>query len=59
MKKFIAIAAVVFSMTACNTGANTEASATTDSTKVDSCKVDSCKAVCDSTVKVDTTKAAK
>lgn len=54
MKKFIAIAAVVFSMTACNTGASTEAPATTDSTKVDSCK-----AVCDSTVKVDTVKAAK
>ena len=54
MKKFIAIAAVLFSMTACNTGASTEAPATTDSTKVDSVK-----AIADTTKVVDTVKAAK
>ena len=53
MKKFILIAAVAFSFTACNSGANTEAPATTDSTTVDSVKVDTAKVV------VDTIKAAK
>ena len=54
MKKFIAIVAVAVSLAACGTGANTETPTTTDS-----CKVDSCKATCDSTVVVDTVKAAK
>ena len=54
MKKFIAIAAVALSLTACNTGASTDAITTADSTKVDSCK-----AKCDSTKVVDTTKSAK
>jgi len=53
MKKFIAIVAVAVSLTACGTGASTE-TPTTDSTKTDSCKV-----ACDSTVVVDSVKAAK
>lgn len=57
MKKFIAIAAVVFTMTACNTGANTEAPATTDSTKVDSCKVDTCATTVGTTTGTTTTVA--
>ena len=55
MKKFILIAAVAFTFTACNTGASTEVPATTDSTVV---KADTVKVVADST-KVDSTKAAK
>jgi hypothetical protein len=54
MKKFIAIAAVLFSMTACNTEASTDAPTTTDSTKVDSTKV-----AADTTKVVDSVKAAK
>ena len=53
MKKFIAIVAVAVSLTACGTGANTETPAT-DSTKVDSTKL-----IADTTVVVDTVKAAK
>jgi hypothetical protein len=59
MKKFILIAAVAFSFTACNSGANTEAPATTDSTTVDSVKVDTAKVAVDTTKAVDTAKAAK
>lgn len=54
MKKFILVAAVAFAFTACNSGASTEATPTTDSTKVDSAKV-----VVDTTKVADTTKAAK
>jgi hypothetical protein len=56
MKKFIAIAAVAVSLTACNTGASTEATTTTDSTAV---ITDTTKVVADTTKAVDTVKAAK
>lgn len=56
MKKFIAIAAVVVLMTACNTGASTEAPTTTDSTTI---KTDSTVVAADTTKAVDTAKAAK
>ena len=64
MKKFILIAAVAFSIAACNSGANTEAPATTDSTKVDTCKVDTCATTVGTTTDTTTTvvepvKAAK
>lgn len=54
MKKFILVAAVALTFTACDFSANTEAPATTDSTKVDSVKV-----IADTTKVVDTVKAAK
>lgn len=53
MKKFIAIVAVVASLTACNSGSNTTTPATNDSTVV---KADTT-AVADSTKAVDTVKA--
>jgi hypothetical protein len=56
MKKFIAIVAVAVSLTACNSGASTEATTPV----ADTCKAtDTCKVACDSTKAVEAVKEAK